>query len=70
MLTLKLPWGIEQSSLGEIWSLAHEDVDSSDWQKTPTQSKRNAIRDFIIHFGGKEFLIFLYAKLLPLNLFP
>jgi hypothetical protein len=59
MLTLKLPWGIEQSSLGEIWSLAHEDVDSSDWQKTPTQSRRNAIlRDFIIHFGDKGFFIF------------
>jgi hypothetical protein len=70
MLTLKLPWGIEQSSLGEIWSLAHEDVDSSDWQKTPTQSRSNAIRNFIIHFGDQECFIFWYVNLLLLKYIP
>jgi hypothetical protein len=41
---------MEQSSLGEIWSLAQEDDDSLDWQSIPTQN-RNKVTTTFGHLG-------------------
>ena len=60
MLTLKLPWRIEQSSLGDIWSLAHEEDKgiSSDWEFTDVLTSTRIANCANRHIGDGIIILF------------